>query len=666
MSDFIFELSYDPIPYESKDIVYKSFKESMEKLLKEHRIEYETCEVLLDSQHLVLLIKGISSAQYQKNEIIRGPQKSLATTRCGKKNSLYKKFVKQKQGNEGAITVKTEKNKQYFYVEKKLKCEKTEKVMPKIFKLLIEKVIVICKFPIIINNVYALYDEVRVEIGYNEGIESSSTLVNEPINSRQYIEKIKGLIENDSKMDRFNKHMAKAIGEGLTPYSNTCLERSLFFVDEIKVHVGTFKEQFLELPAEIVAESLRANHNVVLLKEDGKLTNTYAIIFEQEGASKQSASTTTDEVNAKIEKAYKLFKEDIEIDFAKNTEDLKNLVFIEDLGTMYDKVQRVKHISLTIVDLLEIGEPIATYTAKGAELCKNDLLSKMVSVYPNLHGTIGKNYSLIWGEEQEVSQGIQEYICPQKRGDDLPQTMVGSVLSIADKMDTIVGCFSAGYPPDGSDPFRIKNKTDAVIKIIYQCHMNISLKRMVNLSIALYESFHILKQKDKQALLLRIMTYFNRRFKLLLSNKGFDDGVIESILSTKNTNLTLNYKKADYLQSKLNSEDMELAKRLYSRINNILLNNKIEKIELEFLKDEAEKKLYENLSYCKTQYYDNIEKGELNQAFNQLLDLQQSIEKMFDQTYILTEDTAVKQNRLALLGAVKELFLDFCDFSKLG
>ncbi|WP_350342478.1 glycine--tRNA ligase subunit beta [Proteinivorax tanatarense] len=662
MSNLILELKFDPILFESQGEAYKAFDNTIRVLLKEYRLDYKNIEIYLDSQHFFLIVDKVPSIQHQKIELIRGPQKNLATTRCGKRNFMYKKFEEQKKGKDGYVTIKTENNNQYFYVEKKLECKRINEIIPSICSRLVKEVPLTYKFPLIIKSIYASYDGEPIKVELN-GLKNESAI---PETSKKYIERAKEHIDLEAKKQQLLFQINKSLGDNCYPYSDKLLKKSLFYTNNPNLYLGRFDQVFLDLPVEIITEALKYNPNVILLKQDGKLTNRYGILLKVSSLLDATIENIIIEINKKIQKAYKIYSDDIEKDFAKNTEELKNLVFIEDLGTMYDKVQRVKHISLTIVDLLEIGEPISTFTVKGAELCKNDLLTKMVSVHPSLHGEIGKHYSLLWDEEPEVAQGIQEYLYPQKKEDQLPQTMVGSILSIADKLDTIVGCFSSDHgPPESSDPFRIKNKTDAVIKITYQSHMNISLKRLINLSIALYESFHILRQKDKDTLLLKIMSYFNRRFKLLLARKGFNEGVIKSITSNKNTNLTLNYEKAEFLQTKLNSDDIKVAVRIYNRVNNILLNDNIEKIELEFLKDEAEKKLFENLTYCKNQYYDNIEKGELEQAFNQLLNLQESIEKMFNQTYILTDDVAVKKNRLALLGAVKELYLDFCDFSKL-
>ena len=438
-----------------------------------------------------------------------------------------------------------------------------------------------------------------------------------------------------------------------------------YLSEKPKIYIGTIKEGLLDLPEDILRFFLEDNQRVIFFKNNNQKTKNVGLLLD-EGIIEKSIDNYVKSIEESLLVYNALYIQEIDEDFSRSTDNLKKTVFLEDLGTMFDKVQRVKLISIKISDLLSIGEPISSYTARAAELYKTDMTNSLVVVHPRLHGTVGKHYALKWGEKQEVAQAISEYLLPLKNKPELPQTMAGSILSIADKIDTIVGLFSLGLVNKSSDdPYKIKAKADGIIRIIERSQMDISLKRITNLSINLYETFHILKQQDKEKVLKDILEFFSKRIYKYLELENFEAPVIEALVGNNSTNITLIMGKGEFIQKVLNSRELEGVTIAFNRLKNLIKGNEEGEIQLEFLAEDQEKKFYENFHYLKKHYHDKIDRGDFESAFHDLVSLSNEIEKFLDHIYVHTTDEALRVNRINMLFNAYELYYDFCDFAKL-
>ncbi|QNO13547.1 glycine--tRNA ligase subunit beta [Alkalicella caledoniensis] len=646
------------------------YKKTLEKLVieraKELRIPLKDINIYTTSKRIAIISSYYQDIQISEYMEIKGPAKDICYDDEGNPTYIYKKFIHQKGNNNLRLTTKETCGKEYIYLSGKKQCKPIKDIFPNFIVKILNSVNIWKN----IRNILVIFDGEVLSVNHKDFSSKEFTLfLDEKVevhNIDHYLKLMneQGVLLKSNQREETIKHQIKKI-------ENSIKSKAFFAKMDIitglsehpKIYLSHLS-QSITLPDDILKFFLSTNPEVVLFKKGDKISKNIALILDRKVAE-ISVINYTKSVEVKLLQIQKVYNDEMDNHFIKDTHSLKNIVFLEDLGTMYDKVQRVKHIAGKISDLLSIGEPITTYTKRAAELSKNDLTNPLVALYPKLHGIVGKNYALKWGESQEVAQAIEEYILPIKYQPKLPQTMAGSILSIADKIDTIVGLFSVGiYPKGNDDIYKLKAKTDGIIRIIEKTQMDISLKRITNLAINLYESYHILKQKDKDKLLKDILKFFNMRIKHYLEEQDFDSHIVDALVANGSTNITLISGKGDFLHGIIENTELKDTVVVFNRLKNLIGSNPMNEIEIEFLTEDIEIKLYENFLYHKKNYYDKIDTGDFESAFYELHSLNYCLEKFLNNIYVYTTDEAIRLNRLNILTNIYDLFLDFCDFSK--
>ncbi len=668
MKDLLIEITTENSSPEFIQSAQKKYPTILSKIAKEFRLIVSKQDVYITPQRIVFYIQFTSSKQQGGIYEIKGPEKNICFNHNNTPTLIYKKFLKQKGSKDSNIIVKKIRGKDYIFIQSSYEEKQIKEILPEFISLLMDTLRIGKKVRHVLginseNNLYSLIKDIPKATKFTT-IQRKEYEVD---NINHYFSLIKSssiYLTHKQRLDIIKEELLK-IEEALSikawdVHMNVLANLS----EQPQVYLTHIKKELLNLPEDILWFYLKHHPRVVFFKKNNKNTKNIALVLEK-NIDDKTVKSYVNSVENQLTTLQDMYNEAIDVDFNKSNDRLKNIVFLEDLGTMYDKVQRVKQISAKISDLLSIGEPIRTYTQKAAELSKLDLTHRLVLHYPELHGLIGKHNVLKGGEKQEVAQAVAEYVLPIKCRPQLPQTMAGSILSIADKIDTIVGLFSVGLVLKGSDdPYKIKAKADGIIRIIERTQMDISLKRITNLSINLYESFHILKQKDKENLLNDILSFFCQRIKHYLEKNKYQPQIIEALIANKSTNITLITGKGEFLQNIITTTEFEEVRETFNRLKNLINDNPIEEIELEFLMDDIEKKLYENFLYYKKHYYDKVDRGEFENAFYDLHTLKNSVDKFLNSVYVYTDDEAIRRNRINILTNIYDLYLDFCDFSK--
>ena len=657
----------------------KKYDSQLEKLFLDKAVEYrlsiKNLTIDITSKRLILVSTFENEHQNPQQVEVKGPAKDICFDEENNPTYIYKKFIKQKCEKHMELTTKIIANKEYMYLIGKNQTLPVEDVLEGFIKSFLDSINIHRN----IKNLLVIYHHKTIKFNYKNIESSNYTIINHQdpgleLDSKLEVKDAKnhrntlmshGIILSRCHREEHIKNQLSDIKEAHNLIPLLSSSAGLINLSEDPCIYMANLGQPLALPDDILIFSLKHNPRVVFFKKDQKISQTIGLILDR-GVKEKTVSNYTKSVERKVFEIQRIYFKEMENHFIRDTNSLKNIVFLEDLGTMYDKVQRVKHIAGKISDLLNIGEPINSYTKRAAELSKNDLTNPLVALYPQLHGIVAKHYALKWGESQEVALAIEEYILPIKYQPKLPQTMAGSILSIADKIDTIVGLYSVGLQPQGNDDiYKLKVKADGIIRIIDKTQMDISLKRIINLAINLYESFHVLKQKDKERLLKDILEFFNLRIKKYMEKQKFDTSIVEALVANQSTNITLIMGKGEYLHKVIDNKELKDTTILFNRLKNLIGDNPIKDIELEFLTGEIETKLYENFLYHKKNYYDKVDTGDFEGAFFDLHSLNYSLEKFLNKIYVYTDDEAVRINRINMLTNVYDLYLDFCDFSKL-
>ncbi len=347
---------------------------------------------------------------------------------------------------------------------------------------------------------------------------------------------------------------------------------------------------------------------------------------------------------------------------AERREKLKTIVFQNQLGTIHDKSARVARLAVTIAK--KIGGD-SELTERAALLAKCDLVTRMVGEFPDLQGIIGRYYALLDGERNEVAEALNEQYLPRFTGDKLPQTKIGQAVSLAEKIDTLVGLFGIGQQPTGvKDPFALRRTALGIIRIIIENDLNIDL---VDLLDEAYRGLDELLGEDKAT--ARLMRYFYDRLRGYVADQGVKADVFASVLAVQPTKPIDFMKRLKAVGAFCELEEAESLASGNKRICNILRKNYGDDygmaIDVRLLQEGAEQELARKLTDMATTVKSLMATGDYIAVLTYLASISESVNIFFDEVMVMVDDKLIRQNRLALLNQVRTLFLGVADISYL-
>jgi glycyl-tRNA synthetase beta chain len=297
-------------------------------------------------------------------------------------------------------------------------------------------------------------------------------------------------------------------------------------------------------------------------------------------------------------------------------------------------------------------------------LCKADLVTGMVGEFPKLQGIVGREYARLSGERPEVYAAIYEHYLPAFAGDRLPSSPVGDIVSMADKMDTIVGCFGVGLVPTGTaDPFGLRRQALGIIRIILEKKYSLSLVELIE------ESQRLLKEKMERPVgevKKEVLDFFRVRYQNFLLDKGYPFDVIEAVISISFDELLDAQGRIEALKKAREWKDFESIVIGFKRAMNILKGSPSKKeIQRSLFSESVEKNLYQSYLNAEEKMGDHLNKKDYEAALLEMTQMKRPIDEFFDGVMVMVEDEAVRNNRFALLDKIGQLFLKIADFSKL-
>jgi len=342
---------------------------------------------------------------------------------------------------------------------------------------------------------------------------------------------------------------------------------------------------------------------------------------------------------------------------------LKKVVFQAKLGTSYEKVMRFTQLALFICE--RIDPKLRKTVERASLLCKADLVTGMVGEFPKLQGIVGREYARLSGERPEICEAIYEHYLPGFAGDRLPSSPVGDTVSMADKLDTIVGCFGVGLVPTGTaDPFGLRRQALGIIRIILEKKYSLSLLQLIE------ESEKQLKEKMDRSfeeVKKEVSDFFRVRYQNLLLEKGYPFDVIEAVVSTSFDELLDVQHRIDALRGAREWKDFESIVIGFKRAMNILKGEPYKKeINPSFFSEDAEKNLYQSCLRATEKIDHHLKKRDYESSLLEMTQMKKPIDEFFDKVMVMAEDKKIRNNRLALLDGIGQLFLKIADFSKLS
>ena len=476
------------------------------------------------------------------------------------------------------------------------------------------------------------------------------------------------LADFEARKDKVRQQLEDAAQSlSLKPdYNEDLLEEIASLVEWPVVLQAGFDEAFLAVPKEALIYTMKDDQKYVpLLDSDGALSNTFLFVtnIESRDAS-QVISGNEKVIRPRLADAEFFFNSDKKTTLESRLESLETVLFQKQLGTLKEKSERISALSAFIASQIDANE---TQAARAGLLAKTDLMSNMVMEFPDVQGVMGKYYALNDGEDAPVAEALYEQYMPRFAGDALPSSGVSASVALADKLDTLVGIFGIGQLPKGDkDPFALRRAAIGVLRIVTELSLPLDLETLVSKAIDVYGDK--LTNAETQS---QVVDFVLGRFTALLQDQAIAIDVIQAVAARRPT------KPADYLArvhavDKFRAlEEAEALAAANKRVANILAKQNVEvtdtvNIDESLLAEEAEKALYVELKAAQEEVDIAVPSQDYTRILTALATLRNVIDNFFDNVMVMADDDAVKNNRLALLSLLRQLFLTTADISILA
>ena len=431
--------------------------------------------------------------------------------------------------------------------------------------------------------------------------------------------------------------------------------------------VSTFDEEFLQVPEEIIVDAMLMHQRYFPLYDaDHKLTNKFIIVSN---GNPECAATIIDGnervVRARLDDAKFFYEEDLKHPLEFYVNKLDKVVFQESLGTVKQKAERLVKLAGALAADAQLSEADAADLVRAAQLCKADLVTNAVIEFTSVQGVMGSYYAAASGETPQVAQAIGQHYQPRFAGDELPETTVGKLVALADKLDTICGLFSVGQGPTGSsDPFALRRSAIGIVNML-EAGVNISLAAAIDCSLAAFAEQGV--RFDAAAVRAEVVDFFVTRTKVMLRDAGVEADTIDAVLAAGVEEPAVIGQRAHALED-ARANDAETFDNLataYARANNLRKPELGSAVD-EGLLTEPERPLAAAVAQAEGTVAAALEADSFAAALSELAALRAPIDGFFADVMVMDEDPALRDNRLRLLNRFVAVFANVADFGKMA
>lgn len=678
----LLEIGTEEVPAHVMPGILSQLKENAAKTFEELRIEYKNIKTLGTPRRSALLVEGLAEQQADLSKENRGPAVNIAFDADGNPTKAAQGFARGQGVKPEELVTKDG----YVYAMVHEKGGQTVDLLGDTLKGLVDGL----NFP---NNMHwadldykfirplrwlvALYgqDVIDFEVANvksgrtSRGHRFLSEGDFEIANAEDYVEacrKASIIVDQNERCEMIRQQIAEvaAANGGQAEVNEDLLEEVLYLVEYPTALCGKFDEKYLALPAEAVITPMRDHQRYFPVLKDGQLLPLFITIRNGGKEHLETVQHGNERVlRARLEDAQFFFDEDRKKTLEQHGEKLKTVVFQDGLGTIYDKALRLEVLAGYIADAIGANEQDKKDAVRAAKLAKADLVTGMVTEFTELQGVMGREYALLDGETKAVAQAIDEHYMPRFAGDSQPASVAGRIVSLADKIDTIVGTFSRGLIPTGSqDPFALRRQALGIVNMLKEAQYHISLSQLVA------KTMELLKIADagQQAKLQNdVADFMKLRLKNVLADAGIRYDVVDAVFVTVDDIYGV-FLRAQAVNEAV-KQDMEKTIQAFVRTGNIA--RKAEDVqaavEADLLAEQVEKDLCKAYEAAAAKVEKEIAAQDYAGAIATLSQLAAPINAFFDGVMVMDKDEKIKNNRLGLLKLVDNLVCQVADFSKI-
>lgn len=681
--DLLLEIGCEELPASYVSPALSQLQEIGERLLKEERLIHGKSSVYGTPRRLTLYIKDLQESQKDLEEEVKGPP-ARAAFHNGQPTGAARGFAKAHGVEVGSLFVRETEKGEFLYLIKKHQGLRTLDLLPNLLPKMIRGI----SFPRTmrwgpeditfarpIRWILSLYGEEVVDFTF-AGVKGEQKTFGlrffypQPVvikRPHDYIESLKRvgvIVHHGERREMIERQLQEIAAEYHTKssFDDGLIEENTFLVEYPTAFVGQFDPNYLELPREVLKNAMQEHQRYFPLETGRGELRPYFIGIRNGGKEALPGIIQGNEqvLEARLSDARFFFHEDQRKTLEERVEELKKVLFHEELGTLHHKLERMSYLATDLSRELELSKEREERIKRAVRLSKVDLTTEMVNEFPKLQGIIGGEYAILMGEDREVAKAIGEHYYPRFRDDILPETEAGSVLSLVDKLDSIVAFFSIGLSPKSSqDPFALRRQGQGMIRIIVEQDLDFSLQEFVRTNLKLLQGQgHIEGVLDARE--SDILSFFEKRLERYLLDKDFDYDLTASLLKTRTDSISRTYKKAKALQEFRHQGHLTPLVMALIRAHHLSSKREdVKQVKEELLAEDAELKLYE--VYCELA-------SSLEEAMNSLdyrggllmmKDIILPIERFFDEVLVMVEDEELRENRLLLLKNIAHLYYPF-------
>lgn len=685
--NLLFEIGVEEIPARFMEGSINGLVNAAKKSLKEARLDFENVRGMGTPRRLTLFVDGLAESQGDLKEELKGPAKKAAYDSDGNPTKALQGFLRSKGLTEEDITIKEIKGGEYIFATKEEKGEAAAKVLP---ELLVNMVLSL-KFPKPmrwsdhelrfirpIHWMVALFgseilpvkivDVVAGDVTRSHRFYGAGDVTIESPES--YVDQLR---ENYVMVDPAERRaVIKEQITALEKEHNVVVEKDEELLDEVvylleypTALMGSFDEKYLRLPKEVIITPMKEHQRYFpVMDAKGELLPHFVTVRNGLPRNIEIVTAGNEKVlRARLADAEFFYDEDLKIDLGSNVERLKPIVFHITMGTLFEKVERMVELAAYLADAL--GED-AEKAKRGAYLAKADLVSNMVYEFPELQGIMGEYYAVAQGEAADVAQSIRESYLPRFAGDDLPETKLGMITSIADKIDSVVGFFSMDLEPTGSqDPYALRRQAMGITQIILNGELELNFGALIDTAYDKIASRYETK-RTREETKARVYAFMAQRLNNVLSDAGLAYDTANAVMHATPDDFCLIRKKGEALEAFRSNENFAPLMAGFTRVNNLAKNAESAAYDESLFTEKAEKDLAEAAKAFKAQAADALAKDDFDTAFNAIAALRAPIDAFLTDIMVMCDDEKLKASRLGLLKALAEEMLAVADFTAIA
>lgn len=685
--DFLLEIGTEEIPARFIEQARKDLGNILTSWLEEQLLSYDQYQTFATPRRLSIHIEGLATQQQDQSFEVRGPAAKIAKNEDGSWSKAALGFAKKQDVSVEQLQIKEYKGNAYVFAYKRKLGANTINLLQTHLPELLSRL----SFPTMmrwgggyrfvrpVRWVVSLFGENVVSftwsgvkadrvtqghrfLGSAIALESPKDYVPKLLNEYVCVdveERKQSIVQQIQDLEK-EKGWRIPIDFGL-------LEEVTHLVEYPTILVGQMNPDFLKLPKQVLITTMQEHQRYFPVEDEHGRLLPYFVTVRNGGKHHLDGVKKGNEkvIEARLSDASFFYQEDLKRPLEDAVKQLDRIIFRQELGSMGDRVRRIQRLALQIAEKMDVDPETMKFVDRAAELCKFDLATLMVDEFSTLEGEMGYEYARAAGEDIQVAEAIREHYRPRYAGDEIPKSSVSKILALADKMDMIVSCFGIGAIPTGSqDPYSLRRKALGILQILLT-YPKLSLITLYEYTIDQLRKDRVLQLSEKRVS-DEFFTFMSARLKNILQEQGIRYDVINSLLSHRINEPSLQLAKAKVLMTRIDQEEFKYEVEAFTRAAHLVYANPIESsFDPEHISEEKEKALYQEYLSAKEAYEQAERQRDTNAMYQALRIMVPAIHSFFDHVMVMVEDQSLRQNRLALLQIISTLTESFADFRKL-